>query len=181
MRRAMKSVAPDTEPAIAGGVIAIEIRVKSLVVPLDLAVSIEELVPSDVNIRTIVPPATLSGGALVWTVILDAGEETSVRYEAVLPNQNATIQTEAIVSYLICGTYREFGRLNLMITAQEAATNLETARDRINAIIPRVSQHGGDRSRAEQALRIVEDLLAHPPTTPGVGNAVEKPSTPSRT
>lgn len=164
---ALGFIRPDTEPIVAGGVVAVRIGVKSLVVPLDLTVSIEELVPSDVNVTHVIPSATVSGGALVWTVLLDAGEETTVSYAASLPDEEAMIRTDARILYLIRGLYRTFGSVPLDVRTRPAADHLDAAAEDIRAIIPRVSARGGDRARVEAAQSTVESLTSYPPSSAG--------------
>lgn len=159
----LDAVRPETEPMIAGGVVAVRITVKSLVVPLDFTVSIEELLPSDVTLLAVSQPAILSGGAITWTVLLDAGEETTVRYVASLPYEEGATVTTARVTYLVRGRYRTFDDLPLEFRLPRMDRDLEEARTILERLVGRAPVVGGDRARLEEAVATVSDLLARPP------------------
>ncbi|MBL4888666.1 MAG: hypothetical protein JKX97_01435, partial [Candidatus Lindowbacteria bacterium] len=163
LNAAIKAVTPETGAALADGRIAVEIRVRSLMVPLDLNVAIDEHVPNDVTILSIIPQATVSGGNLSWIVVLDATEETTVRYLAELPSTIGTIQTSAAITYLVRGTYRTLGNFNLDIVTVDAPAALSNARTIVNQIIGLTS--GGDREKAEDVLKEIDKLISSPPAT----------------
>lgn len=144
---------------------AVEIKVKSLVVPLDLNIGIDEIIPNDVTVLSITPVATVSGGAVSWIVVLDVGEETGVRYTAQLPATQGTIHTDADITYLIRGIYREFATIGLDITTSPAQDDLATAKAAISQIIPLVPSKGGQKSKAQNALNAVDNLMNNAPMT----------------
>jgi flagellar hook assembly protein FlgD len=166
MVRALAAVSPETDVAVTDGLIAVEISVLSLVVPSDFHVAIDEIVPSELTVLATAPPATISGGALSWIVVLDAGESAGLAYTALLPAHSGPIATEADVTYLVRGSYRRFGRFGTTIVYRDAGTSLAAARNTIRTIITLVSRQGGELGRVEDALSRVEWLLANPPGTP---------------
>jgi hypothetical protein len=154
---ALDVVTPETQPVVPGGVVALAIDVKSLVVPLDLTVRIEEMLPPGVRVLDVRPaPASRQPHMMTWYVVLDAGEETTVGYSIEAPA--GTIRPEAIVAYLVRGTYWEFGRFSIIITARSRSDISGAAADSMIAFAATLPTRGGDRQRVEEAAADVRAI-----------------------
>ena len=164
IREIMDAAKPETEPVISGGVVALEIAVRSLVVPLNLTVNIEEKLPSDgrtIDIRPV--PQTRQQDVISWYVVLDVGQETSVRYWMEVPD--GVNVSEAVVSYLACGRYREFGRFGIEVRTLSRQELTESTIAALTSFAMTQPTRGGARQRCQQAAAAMQMLRTSSLTT----------------
>lgn len=141
---------PETQPIVPGGVVVLAIDVKSLVVPLDLTVRVEEMLPAGAMVLDVRPaPQSQQPHLITWYVVLDVGEETSLAYSIEAPA--GTAEPEAIVSYLVRGGYYEFGRFEIDVTARSRDDLAGSAADSLYVFAATLPTQGGDRQRVENA------------------------------
>lgn len=158
LENALRLVEPTSDFEVPGGLSASELRIRSLVVPVELAVQIDDILPSDLEVLSLVGPARMSGGSLSWTLILLPGIDTTVGHVTRLPDAEGMIVTEAVVSYLVRGQYYDFGRFPLTIRLAGLDEEFEALIEEIDALSSSVDRP--ERSRVERAVRSLEDAKA---------------------
>lgn len=142
--------------SINGSLSTTELIVRNLVVPVELAVSIDDLLPKELEVIRFIGPGQSSGDAVTWSLALDAGSESTVGYVVRLPNEKADLRTEAEVRYLVGGKYRLFGRFPLEVNVSDIEDDFDAALDRIDKMQDGVSTQ--DQNRLDQAKRNLESI-----------------------
>ncbi|MCK4665775.1 hypothetical protein KAU33_03455, partial [Candidatus Dependentiae bacterium] len=162
LKGSIEYVKPQEVQIIPGGIIPLQIRVKSLVVPL--TVKVTEEVPGGVEIIQVFQDGDIDNNSIIWQFNLTYDEMKQLHFIVKLPDTVDIYTFITTIDYLVSGlwyNYAQFTKdIELTVTSKDIKQNIL---EELNNLTPESHQ---DQNHINNVIKKIEKLDLNSITTP---------------
>ncbi len=157
LENSINYVTPEEEEITPRDVVAIEIKVKSLVT--NLQVNVEETLPTDIQAIDSFG-GIVSGNCITWNFSLNAGETKTLTYLVALPDVASIYTLTTQASYLVRGVYYTHAPFNALKHEIKLEASSRQLIDEILVDLDNLEVSGGDVAKVNHAKELLSGLQA---------------------